>query len=103
MTTTRMADVLIAFLCQAVFLNTPQHLASAAPLQPVSSTLRKKHVTANPITAASSTGYWGIHQSITCGSTTILSSTASIVDTGTTFLFIASDACDRYRVATVDR
>ncbi|KAG2365534.1 hypothetical protein BDR07DRAFT_1398829, partial [Suillus spraguei] len=43
-----MADVLIAFLCRAFFLNTPQHLVLAAPLQPVSSTLRK-HATTNSI------------------------------------------------------
>ncbi|KAG1885555.1 aspartic peptidase domain-containing protein [Suillus subluteus] len=36
--------------------------------------------------------YWGIDQSITYGSTTILSSTAGIVDTGTTFLYY----CHRY-------
>ncbi|KAG2044363.1 aspartic peptidase domain-containing protein [Suillus americanus] len=34
--------------------------------------------------------YWGINESITYGSTTILSSTAGIVDTGTTFLYIAT-------------
>ncbi|KAG2072873.1 hypothetical protein BDR04DRAFT_385765 [Suillus decipiens] len=93
--TTHMA-VLIPFLCKTFFLNTPQHLALAAPLQPVSSTLRK-HATTYPITATPSLGYWGIDLSMTCGSKTILSSTADIVvDTGTTFLFITSDACDRY-------
>lgn len=44
--------------------------------------------------------YWGINESITYGSTTILSSTAGIVDTGTTFLFIATDAFTRYQSAT---
>lgn len=44
--------------------------------------------------------YWGINESITYGSTTILSSNAGIVDTGTTFLFIASDAYTRYQSAT---
>ena len=34
--------------------------------------------------------YWGINQSITYGGNTILSSTAGIVDTGTTLIFIAS-------------
>ena len=37
--------------------------------------------------------YWGIDESITHGSgTTILSSTAGIVDTGTTLVLIATDA-----------
>ncbi|KAK0208939.1 aspartic peptidase A1 [Desarmillaria ectypa] len=45
--------------------------------------------------------YWGIDESITYGtSTTILSSTAGIVDTGTTLVYIASDAFARYRSAT---
>ena len=34
--------------------------------------------------------YWGINQSITYGSTSILSTTAGIVDTGTTLTLIAS-------------
>lgn len=44
--------------------------------------------------------YWGINQSITYGSTPILSSTAGIVDTGTTLLYIATDAFKRYVQAT---
>lgn len=44
--------------------------------------------------------YWGIDQSITYGNTAILSNTAGIVDTGTTLLYIASDAFDRYISAT---
>ncbi|KAG1769317.1 aspartic peptidase domain-containing protein [Suillus placidus] len=44
--------------------------------------------------------YWGINESITYGSTTILSSTAGIVDTGTTFLYIATDAYTKYQSAT---
>ncbi|KAG6873223.1 hypothetical protein C0995_001577 [Termitomyces sp. Mi166 len=45
--------------------------------------------------------YWGINQSIRYGtSTSILSSTAGIVDTGTTLLYIATDAYNRYRSAT---
>jgi hypothetical protein len=36
--------------------------------------------------------YWGINESITYGSTTILSETAGIVDTGTTLILIASGA-----------
>lgn len=34
--------------------------------------------------------FWGINQSISYGGTTILSSTAGIVDTGTTFILIAT-------------
>ncbi|KAH8112686.1 acid protease [Phellopilus nigrolimitatus] len=49
-----------------------------------------------PITQTSPASmYWGIDQSITYGSadgTTILSQTAGIVDTGTTLLYLASDA-----------
>jgi len=44
--------------------------------------------------------YWGINQSITYGSTSILSSTAGIVDTGTTLVLIATDAYNKYVKAT---
>ncbi|KAG2363192.1 aspartic peptidase domain-containing protein [Suillus spraguei] len=44
--------------------------------------------------------YWGIDQSITYGDTEILSGTAGIVDSGTTFILIATDAFDKYRSAT---
>ena len=45
-----------------------------------------------PLTATSPASMrWGIHQSISYGETPILSSTAGIVDPGTTFIFIASD------------
>ncbi|PBK76648.1 aspartic peptidase A1 [Armillaria solidipes] len=45
--------------------------------------------------------FWGIDESITYGtSTTILSSTAGIVDTGTTLTLIASDAFRKYQSAT---
>ncbi|KAG2044376.1 aspartic peptidase domain-containing protein [Suillus americanus] len=44
-----------------------------------------------PITTTNpASTYWGINESITYGSTTILSSTAGIVDTGTTFIYIAT-------------
>ena len=53
-----------------------------------------------PITSTSpATFYFGIDQSITYGSSsgsTVLSSTAGIVDTGTTLLLIATDAFRRY-------
>jgi cathepsin E len=55
----------------------------------------------SPITnVAPSKFYWGIDQSITYGSESILSLTAGIVDTGTTLILIASDAFQRYQVAT---
>ena len=44
-----------------------------------------------PLTTTSpASEYWGIDQSITYGGSTILSSTAGIVDTGTTLILIAS-------------
>ncbi|KAG1885554.1 aspartic peptidase domain-containing protein [Suillus subluteus] len=59
-----------------------------------------------PITTTNpASTYWGIDQSITYGSTAILSSTAGIVDTGTTFIYIATDAYTKYKSetgATVD-
>ncbi|KAG2074415.1 acid protease [Suillus decipiens] len=53
------------------------------------------------ITSTSPTNrYWGIDQSITYGDTDILSETAGIVDSGTTFILIATDAFEKYRSAT---
>ncbi|KAG1882659.1 aspartic proteinase [Suillus subluteus] len=49
--------------------------------------------------------YWGINESITYGSTMILSTTAGIVDTSTTYIFVATDAYTKYKAetgATVD-
>jgi saccharopepsin len=44
-----------------------------------------------PITTMSpASAYWGIDQSISCGSSSILSWTSGIVDTGTTLILIAS-------------
>ncbi|KAG6919008.1 hypothetical protein DXG01_009718 [Tephrocybe rancida] len=63
-------------------------------------------ITFAPITTTSPASfYWGINQSIRYStSTTILSSTAGIVDTGfikgTTLVYIATDAYNRYRTAT---
>ncbi|KZT33267.1 family A1 protease [Sistotremastrum suecicum HHB10207 ss-3] len=55
----------------------------------------------NPITSTSPAGlYWGINQNIQYGSTTVLSSTAGIVDTGTTLVLLATDAFQRYKTAT---
>ncbi|KAG2066793.1 acid protease [Suillus decipiens] len=44
--------------------------------------------------------YWGIDESITYGSTTIMSSTSGIVDTGTNFIFLATDAFNKYQTET---
>jgi len=44
--------------------------------------------------------FWGIDQSITLGTRSILYSTAGIVDTGTTLVLLATDAFTRYRSAT---
>ncbi|KIK69780.1 hypothetical protein GYMLUDRAFT_34177 [Collybiopsis luxurians FD-317 M1] len=60
-------------------------------------------VTFVPITSTSpASNYWGIDQSVTYGNsgTTILDTTAGIVDTGTTLLLIASDAFQAYQQAT---
>ncbi|KZT30116.1 family A1 protease [Neolentinus lepideus HHB14362 ss-1] len=44
--------------------------------------------------------YWGIDQSVSYGGQTILASTAGIVDTGTTLVYIATDAYNKYVSAT---
>jgi len=55
----------------------------------------------SPLTnVAPSKYFWGIDQSITYGSENILSLTSGIVDTGTTLMLVASDAFQRYKVAT---
>ncbi|KAI9462931.1 acid protease [Russula earlei] len=56
----------------------------------------------SPITATfPASSFWGIDQSVSYGtSTSILNTTAGIVDTGTTLILIATDAFDRYRAAT---
>ena len=52
-------------------------------------------------TTSPASEFWGINQSIRYGtSTTILSTTAGIVDTGTTLLLIATDALSKYQSAT---
>ena len=56
---------------------------------------------ASVTTTSPASFYWGIDESITYGSgTTIFSSTAGIVDTGTMLVLIATDAYNRYRSAT---
>ncbi|KAH9947115.1 acid protease [Amylocystis lapponica] len=60
-------------------------------------------ITYTPLTSTSpASEYWGIDESITYGTskTSILSSTAGIVDTGTTLVLIASDALKKYQTAT---
>ncbi|KAF8626737.1 hypothetical protein AX17_006502 [Amanita inopinata Kibby_2008] len=50
-----------------------------------------------PITFTSpASAYWGVDQFINYGSTTILGTTAGIVDTGTTLVLIATDAFSSY-------
>ncbi|KAJ6621077.1 aspartic protease [Mycena sp. CBHHK59/15] len=44
--------------------------------------------------------YWGINQAITYGTTSILASTAGIVDTGTTLIYIATNGFTKYKAAT---
>ncbi|KZT33268.1 family A1 protease [Sistotremastrum suecicum HHB10207 ss-3] len=44
--------------------------------------------------------YWGINQSVTYNGATILSSTAGIVDTGTTLVLLATNAYKKYVSAT---
>ncbi|KAI0689559.1 acid protease [Cytidiella melzeri] len=54
-----------------------------------------------PITITSpASEYFGVNQSISYGSTTILSNAAGIVDTGTTLILLASDAFSAYQLAT---
>jgi len=58
-------------------------------------------ITFTGITATSpSNEFWGINQSIAYGSTTILSTTAGIVDTGTTLVLIAHNAFTQYQSLT---
>ncbi|KAF8460983.1 aspartic peptidase domain-containing protein [Gautieria morchelliformis] len=58
-------------------------------------------ITFTPITSTSpASEFWGIDRSVTFGtSMNILSSTAGIVDTGTTLVLIATDAFTRYQTA----
>jgi saccharopepsin len=54
-----------------------------------------------PITSTSpASQFWGIDQSVTYGGQTILSSTAGIVDTGTTLVLLATDAFNSYQQST---
>ncbi|GJJ13159.1 hypothetical protein Clacol_007410 [Clathrus columnatus] len=53
-------------------------------------------------TTAPASEYWGINQTITYGDarTPLLSPTSGFVDTGTTLLYIASDAFETYQAST---
>ncbi|KAG2362536.1 aspartic peptidase domain-containing protein [Suillus spraguei] len=51
-------------------------------------------------TTPPSSNHWGINQSITYGATTILDNSAGILDCGTTFLYLASDAYEKYKDST---
>ncbi|KAH9847037.1 acid protease [Lenzites betulinus] len=54
-----------------------------------------------PLTRTSpASEFFGINQAIKLGSTSILSNTAGIVDTGTTLTLIATDALQKYQKAT---
>jgi len=44
--------------------------------------------------------YWGINQAVTYGTTSILASTAGIVDTGTTLIYLATNGFTKYKSAT---
>jgi cathepsin E len=58
-------------------------------------------ITFAPITATSPSNlFWGVNQSIRYGTTTILSTTAGIVDTGTTLVLIATNAFNSYKSLT---
>ncbi|KAG2360383.1 aspartic peptidase domain-containing protein [Suillus spraguei] len=54
-----------------------------------------------PITTISpSSRYWGIKQRITYGQTEILDIAYGILDTGSNFIFMATDAYEKYKAAT---
>lgn len=53
-----------------------------------------------PITSASpASAYWGIDQSLKYGTTSIMSTTSGIVDTGTTLVYLPSDTYKKYLAA----
>ncbi|KAG2356168.1 aspartic proteinase [Suillus spraguei] len=51
-------------------------------------------------TIPTASNYWGIEQRITYGTTEILPAAPGIVDSGCTFIYLASDAFENYRAAT---
>ncbi|KAG2065449.1 aspartic peptidase A1 [Suillus decipiens] len=63
--------------------------------------MHSKHVTYIDVTTiAPSSQHWGINQRITFGNIVILPTTAGVVDSGCNFLYLATDAYERYRTAT---
>ncbi|KIL59248.1 hypothetical protein M378DRAFT_14952 [Amanita muscaria Koide BX008] len=67
----------------------------------VDSTKYTGSITYTPVTTTfPASYYWGINESITYGTTTVLASTAGIVDTGTTLILIASNAFSTYKSLT---
>ncbi|KAM6493211.1 aspartic peptidase A1 [Amanita muscaria] len=67
----------------------------------VDSTKYTGAITYTPVTTTfPASYYWGINESITYGTTTVLASTAGIVDTGTTLILIASNAFATYKSLT---
>jgi cathepsin E len=58
-------------------------------------------ITFIPLTTTSpASEFWGINQEIKLGSTTILATTAGIVDTGTTLILLATNGFNAYQKAT---
>ncbi|KIY62840.1 acid protease [Cylindrobasidium torrendii FP15055 ss-10] len=54
-----------------------------------------------PITSTSpASAYWGVDQDVAYGGSSILDSSAGIVDTGTTLVLLATDAFDAYKKQT---
>ncbi|KZV80356.1 family A1 protease [Exidia glandulosa HHB12029] len=57
-------------------------------------------ITYTPVTSTSpANGYWGIDQKVTYNGASLLNS-AGIVDTGTTLIYLATDAFNKYKSAT---
>ncbi|KZT62876.1 acid protease [Calocera cornea HHB12733] len=67
----------------------------------VDTTKATSAITYTPITTTEPASYyWGIDQSITLGGETIMTTTAGIVDTGTTLLYLPENTYDSYVSAT---
>ncbi|KAG2070040.1 aspartic proteinase [Suillus decipiens] len=61
----------------------------------------KSNILYTPLTnTPRASNYWGVDQSIMYGQTEILARTAGVVDSGTTFLSIATEAYELYKAAT---
>ncbi|EJU06274.1 family A1 protease [Dacryopinax primogenitus] len=67
----------------------------------VDTTKTTSAITYTPLTTTEPASYyWGINQSITMGGTTIMATTAGIVDTGTTLLYLPEGTYNSYVSAT---